>query len=144
MGFAFAAPALALGLIWFAWTIPPLVQQLHWIVPTIALVFVGFAVNEMAYTLSGYLADSYLLYSASAFAGLAFVRAILSGLTPLVAHEMYGRLGANIAGSIVAGMAGLFCIVPWVFFRYSKRLRARSRFAGFSLETHYRTNVEEN
>jgi hypothetical protein len=113
-------------------------------VPTAALVFVGFAVNEMAYTLSGYLADSYLLYSASAFSGLAFVRAVFSGLTPLIAHEMYGQLNANIAGTILAGAAAIFCVAPWVFFKFSKRLRQKSPFAKFSLETHIRTNVEVN
>ncbi|KAF6841813.1 MFS multidrug transporter [Colletotrichum musicola] len=144
IGFAFAAPAQAIGLAWFAWTIPPLVGGVHWMVPTAALVLVGFAVNETAHTLSGYLADSYLLYSASAFSGLAFVRAVASGLMPLVAHEMYSGVNANFAGTILAGLAAVFCVTPWLFFRFSKRLRQRSPFARFSLETHYRTNVEAN
>jgi len=142
MGFAFAAPALALGLAWFAWTVPPFAGGLHWAVPTAALVLVGFAVNELAYVLSGYLSDSYLLYSASAFSGLAFVRAIVSGLMPLVAHEMYSGLNANAAGTVLAGVAALFCVVPWIFFRYSRRLRERSPFARYSLETHQRTQVD--
>ncbi|KAF9879925.1 MFS multidrug transporter [Colletotrichum karsti] len=144
MGFAFAAPAQAIGLAWFAWTIPPLVGGVHWMIPTASLVLVGFAANETSHTLSGYLADSYLLYSASAFSGLALVRAVASGLMPLVAHEMYAGLNANVAGTILAGLAGAFCVTPWIFFRYSKRLRQRSPFARFSLETHYRTNVEAN
>ncbi|KAK1690878.1 major facilitator superfamily transporter [Colletotrichum godetiae] len=144
IGFAFAAPALAIGLAWFAWTVPPLVTGVHWAVPTASLMLVGFAVNETAHTLSGYLADSYLLYSASAFSGLALVRAVASGLMPLVAHEMYAGLNANYAGTILAGLAAAFCVTPWVFFRFSKRLRQRSPFARFSLETHYLTNVEEN
>lgn len=144
IGFGFAAPALAIGLAWFAWTIPPAVVSVHWMVPTAALVLVGFAVNETAHTLSGYLADSYLLYSASAFSGLAFVRAVVSGLMPIVAHEMYAGLDANVAGSVLAGLAAAFCVTPWLFFRFSKRLRQRSPFARFSLETHCRTNVEEN
>jgi len=143
MGFVFAAPALVVGLAWFAWTVPPMVSNIHWIIPTLALVPVGFAVNEIAYTLSGYLADSYLLYSASAFSGLAFVRAIISGLMPLISHVMYERLNANIAGSILAGVSAIFCIAPWVFVRYSKRLRQRSPFARHSLAVHQRTQVEE-
>ncbi|KND86755.1 putative transporter [Tolypocladium ophioglossoides CBS 100239] len=142
MGFAFAAPALAIGLTWFALTVPPLVTGLHWIVPTLALIPIGFAVNELAYTLSGYLSDSYLLYSASAFSGLAFVRAIVSGLMPLIADAMYTGLNSNIAGSILAAISAAFCVVPWVFFRYSRKLRQRSPFACFSLETHRRTQVE--
>lgn len=140
-GFAIAAPALFIGLVWFAWTVPPAVRGLHWIVPTLALVPVGFAVNEMAYTLSAYLADAYLLYAASAFCGLAFVRALVSGIMPLVAHEMYSALGANVAGSVVAGFALVFCLAPWGFFRYSRMLRERSPFAKHSLENHLRTQV---
>ncbi|KAF3763883.1 hypothetical protein M406DRAFT_293581 [Cryphonectria parasitica EP155] len=134
MGFAFAAPALAIGLFWFAWTVPPAAPSLPWIVPTLALVPIGFAVNEIAYTLSGLLADSYLLYSASAFSGLAFVRAIISGLMTLVAQPMYKNLSANDAGSILAGVSVLFCLAPWVFLRYSKRLRQASPFAKYSVE----------
>ncbi|OLN88631.1 putative transporter C794.04c-like protein 1 [Colletotrichum chlorophyti] len=144
IGFAFAAPAQAIGLAWFAWTVPPLVTGVHWMVPTAALVLVGFAVNETAHTLSGYLADAYLLYSASAFSGLALVRAVASGLMPLVAHEMYAGLNANYAGTVLAVLAAVFCVTPWLFFRFSKRLREKSPFARFSLETHCRTNVEEN
>ncbi|KZL63373.1 major facilitator superfamily transporter [Colletotrichum incanum] len=142
IGFAFAAPVQAVGLAWFAWTIPPAVGGVHWMVPTASLVLVGFAVNETAHTLSGYLADSYLLYSASAFSGLALVRAVASGLMPLVAHEMYAGLDANVAGSVLAALAAAFCVTPWLLFRFSKRLRQKSPFARFSLETHYRTNVE--
>lgn len=144
MGFTFAAPALAIGLIWFAWTVPPLGPHVHWLAPTASLVLVGFGVNEMAYTLSGYLADAYLLYAASAFSGLAFVRAIVSGVMPLVAYELYGNLNANFAGSILAGVALLFCIAPVVFLKYSRQLRARSKFAKYSLEVHLRTQIDKD
>ncbi|KAK4251846.1 polyamine transporter 1 [Corynascus novoguineensis] len=141
IGFAVAAPALAIGLIWFSWTVPPAITSAHWMVPTAALVPVGFAVNEMAYTLSGYLTDAYQLYAASAFCGLAFVRALVSGLMPLVAQQMYPGLGANVAGTIVACFALVFCLAPWIFFRYGKRLRERSPFAKHSLESHRRSQI---
>ncbi|KAK4149847.1 polyamine transporter 1 [Chaetomidium leptoderma] len=141
MGFAIAAPALAIGLMWFTWTVPPAATYIHWLVPTAALVPVGFAVNEMAYTLSAYLIDAYLLYAASAFCGLAFVRALVSGFMPLVAQQMYPALGANIAGTVVACFALVFCLAPWVFFRYGKTLREKSPFARYSLESHLKSPV---
>lgn len=144
MGFAFAAPALTIGLVWFAWTIPPFATHVYWLVPTLALVPIGFAVNEIAYTMSGYLADSYLLYSASAFSGLAFVRALLSGLMPLIAHEMQGGLNSNMSATVLACFSVVFCAAPWVFFHFSKRLRQRSPFACYSLDNHRRTQVEDN
>ena len=141
MGLTIAAPALAVGLLWFSWTVPPAVLPSHWLVPTAALVLVGFAVNEMAYTLSAYLTDAYLLYAASAFCGLAFVRALVSGLMPLVAQQMYPALGANVAGSIVGGFAALFCLAPWVALRYGRVLREKSPFARHSLESHLRSQI---
>lgn len=45
-GFAMAAPALAVCLWWFAWTIPPLVPHVHWIVSMLSLILLGFATNE--------------------------------------------------------------------------------------------------
>ncbi|KAK0702278.1 putative MFS multidrug transporter [Lasiosphaeris hirsuta] len=140
-GFAIAAPALAIGLMWFTWTIPPALGGVHWLVPSLALVPVGFAVNEVAYTLSGYLTDAYLLYSASAFCGLAFVRALVSGLMPLLAQQMYPALGANIAGTLVACIATVFCLAPWVFLRYGRTLREKSPFAKHSLESHLRSGI---
>ncbi|KAK4579917.1 hypothetical protein LTR86_000118 [Recurvomyces mirabilis] len=141
-GFVLAVVALALGLWWFAWTIPPFVTTVPWIVPTIGLVFVGFAVNEMAYTLSSYLADSYTVYAASAFAALAFVRAIISGLMPLIAYAMYGSMSANLATTIIASVATLFGVAPYILLKYSKNLRRISRFAKYSLEVHERTRIE--
>ncbi|KAJ6051654.1 uncharacterized protein N7446_006289 [Penicillium canescens] len=77
-GFAIAAPALAVGLWVFGWTVPPLVHT-HWIVSMFGLALIGFAVNEFAYTLSGYIADSYTIYASSGLAAVAFLRGTLSG-----------------------------------------------------------------
>ncbi|KAK0651001.1 major facilitator superfamily transporter [Cercophora newfieldiana] len=143
MGLVLAAPALAVGLFWFSWTIPPANQVVHWLVPTSALILIGFAVNEMAYTLSAYLTDAYLIYAASAFCGLAFIRALVSGLMPFVAQQMYPSLGANYAGTVVGGFAAIFCLAPWVSLRYGKVLREKSPFARHSLESHLKCQGSE-
>uniref|UniRef100_A0A8H7K439 Major facilitator superfamily (MFS) profile domain-containing protein n=1 Tax=Bionectria ochroleuca TaxID=29856 RepID=A0A8H7K439_BIOOC len=82
IGFSIGAPVLALGLWWFAWTIPPLVPNVHWIVSATALVPVGYSLNEIDTVLAGYLADSYLSYASSGFAAMSFLRAILSAIFP--------------------------------------------------------------
>jgi hypothetical protein len=132
-GFAIAAPLLAIGLWLFSWTIPPLVHT-HWAVSMVGLVFVGFAANEFAYTLNGYLADSYTIYASSGLATLAFLRGTVSGVLPLFAHPMFSGLGGNVAGSILAAVATLFCATPFVFLRYGETLREKSRFARYSAE----------
>ncbi|KAK6000568.1 hypothetical protein QM012_003293 [Aureobasidium pullulans] len=132
-GFALAAPSLAIGLWLFSWTIPPYVHT-HWIVSLLGLVLVGFAANEFAYTLNGYLSDSYTVYASSSLAALAFLRGMVSGMMPLFARQMFTGLGPNVAGSVIAGVATLFCVMPFVFLKYGKTMRERSQFARQSIE----------
>jgi hypothetical protein len=132
-GFVIAAPVLAIGLWLFSWTIPPLVHT-HWTVSMVGLVFIGFAANEFAYTLNGYLSDSYTIYASSGLATLAFLRALVSGILPLFAYPMFSGLGGNIAGSILAVFATLFCVTPFIFLKYGRVLRERSPFAQYSAQ----------
>ncbi|KAJ5605200.1 hypothetical protein N7510_010354 [Penicillium lagena] len=143
MGFAFGTPALAAGLWWFYGTTPPAMWRAHWLLPTAGLVLVGLGVNEIAYTLSGYLTDTYTVYSASAFAGLAFVRALVSGIMPLIGYVIFDGSQTRLPGFIIAGIATLFCIVPFIFFRLGKALRYKSQFAKYSFEVHMRTQLGE-
>lgn len=135
-GLAIGAPFLAIGLWWFGWTIPPKVEgpDVPWVVPTLSLVLVGYALTELDTVLYAYISDSYLSYSASATAAVAFMRGLLSATFPLFTRQMFGKLGANIAVSILATIATLFCIVPPLFFCYGESIRRRSQFAKYSWE----------
>ncbi|TGO83410.1 hypothetical protein BPOR_0652g00010 [Botrytis porri] len=134
IGFATGASALAAGLWLMAWTTPPLVHGIDWVVPMIGLAGAGFAANEIEYALGNYLADTYTVYASSAFAAYSTLRALLSGIFPLFADQMYNGLGSNVAGSILAGVATLWLISPFVFIKYGKALREKGKFAKFSLE----------
>lgn len=142
-GFAIAAPTLAISFWWFAWTIPPHVHN-HWIVSMIALAPVGFALNEFLYTLSGYLADSYTIYAASAFAGLLLSRSFVTAAILPFTYPMFTNLGANVASSILASVATVFCIAPIVLIRYGKRIRLASKFAKYSLSAYQDNQVEDD
>ncbi|KMQ45668.1 MFS multidrug transporter [Trichophyton rubrum] len=144
VGFSIGAPVLAVGLWWFAWTIPPRVPGVHWVVSAISLVLIGYALNEFDAVLAGYLADSYLSYSASGFAALSLVRSTLSAVFPLFAGRMYEVLGANLATSILAALATVFCIIPPLFTRYGPRIRARSKFAKYSLQVYQENGVDKD
>ncbi|KAL4884448.1 major facilitator superfamily domain-containing protein [Aspergillus karnatakaensis] len=141
-GIALGAPFLAIGLWWFAWMVPPVVRGVHWFVTLIPLFFVGFALNEFGTVLAGYLADSYHSYAASAFAAMSLARSSLSAVFPLIAPKMFGALGANVALSVLAAGAIIFCPVPFVFRYYGRRLRERSKFAQYSLQVYEETTVE--
>lgn len=142
-GFAYGTPALAVGLWWFYGTTPPSLDSVHWIVPTLPLVLIGFGVNEIAYTLSGYLTDTYTVYAASAFSGLAFVRAVVSGIMPIIGYVVFEEIESYVPGFVVAAIATLFCAVPFAFYRTGKTLRERSPFAQYSLEMNKETQLDD-
>ncbi|KAL2819406.1 subtilisin-like protein [Aspergillus granulosus] len=143
-GFWIGSGVLA-GSLWvFAWTIPPAVQNLHWVVSVLALILIGYALNEIDYVLGGYLADSYLSYAASGLAALSLIRALLSGMLPLVSSPMFSQLGANVAVSLLAAVATAFCLVPPLFSRFGETIRARSKFAKYSLDMYHQHSVDED
>ncbi|CAG8166889.1 unnamed protein product [Penicillium salamii] len=143
-GLKFAAPILAGALWWFAWTIPPTIQGVHWIVSVFALLAIGYGRNELSIVLTGYLADSYSAYTGSAFAAWGLLRAILSAVFPLFAPVMFDALGANVAVSVLAGAMTVFMIIPLSFRRYGKALRERSKFAQYSMQRYKETTVEKD
>lgn len=144
-GFALAAPALAVCLWWFAWTIPPLVPGIHWIASMLSLILLGFATNEFDCVLAAYLGDSYTIFSASAFAAMCFLRASFSAVFPLFARQLLTYLDANVGASILAACASVFCVCPVLFYRYGERIRKASKFAKYSLRAYgqNRVNAEE-
>lgn len=143
-GFWIGSAVLAAALWAFAWTIPPAVQNVHWIISVLALVLIGYALNEIDYVLGGYLADSYLSYAASGLAALSLIRALLSAILPLISSPMFSQLGANVAASLLATVATLFCLVPPLFSRFGETIRARSKFAKYSLDMYHEHSVDED
>lgn len=142
-GLTFAAPMLAIGLWWFAWTIPPMVQNVHWLASFFSLFAIGYGRNELSIVLKGYLADSYHSYSASVFAAVGVTHAVVAAMFSLFAPQMFQTLGANVAVSVLAGTMTVFSLVPFLFQRYGKWLRTRSKFAQYSTQV-YKENTVEN
>ena len=132
-GFAIAAPALAIGLWWFAWTVPPAARLAPWIASMLALIPIGFAINEFDCVLVGYLTDSYTTFASSAYASLSLLRSVFSAVFPLFARQLYTALDANHASTILAAVATVACVSPILLVKYGKRLRQSSTFARLSL-----------
>ena len=142
-GFALGAPILAVALWWFSWTIPPKVHT-HWVVSMLALIPAGFALNDITFTLQGYLADSYTIYAASAFAGGLLARSALIAIVLPFTQDMYTNITANDATSILAAVASVFCISPYIILKYGKSIRRASPFAHYSLETYTSNQIEDD
>lgn len=80
-----------------------------------------------------YLADSYHIYASSALAANSFCRNVLGGCFPLVTAVMFDNMGLKAAGGLLAGLATLLTVIPWVLIFNGEKIRARSRMAIVSL-----------
>lgn len=89
----------------------------------------------------GDLTDTYTVYSASAIAGLSFVRALGSGFMLLIGYVIFDGEQSVVPGFVIAGIATVFCVVSCLLFRYGKRLREKSKSAKYSLQVHMRTQL---
>ena len=125
-----ACPIFAIGLWILAWTVPQSVTAAPWPLSMLGLVCIGFAANDFSYVLFGYIADSYAAeHAASAVGAVALARTLAAGIFPLFVTDMYEGLGNNIATTIIAVAATLFCIAPWVLLEKGEKLRERSKWA---------------
>ncbi|OQE32005.1 hypothetical protein PENSTE_c001G00580 [Penicillium steckii] len=117
---------IPIGLFWFGWSLS---SNVHWIVPIIGSSFFGCGVL-LAYTgIFTFLVDAYPQYAASALAGNGAVRSSFAAAFPLFGLQMYSKLGYHWATSLLAFLTIFMMPFPWIFFKYGKLLRAKSRFA---------------
>ncbi|KAH8881335.1 MFS general substrate transporter [Thozetella sp. PMI_491] len=108
------------------WTAGP---DIHWIVPCIGLVMVGTGFFTIFQAALNYLVDTFQQYAASAVAANTFLRSCFAGAFPLVVGPLYHNLGVGPGSSITGGFAALLIPVPFVFYRYGKQIRARSKWS---------------
>lgn len=117
---------IPVGLFHFAWTARP---SIHWIVPILGLMFVGYGVVLVFMSAVMFVMDCYgPMWGASAMAANTLLRYVLGAAFPLFSRQMYERLGVDWATSLLACISLLFVLVPPVFWRFGPRLRERTRY----------------
>jgi len=123
-------PAMMIGSVLFSgsqflvgWTGPR--TDIHWIVPCIGLVLLGCGFFTIFQASLNYLVDTFTLYAASAVAANTFLRSVFAGAFPLVVGPLYHNIGVGPGSSITGGFAALLIPVPFVFYIYGKRIRAK-------------------
>ena len=117
----------AITMFWFAWTAE--FNSIHWIVPTIAGVFLSASIMLIFVAFLNYLTDTYLMYAASALAANTVARSACGAAAPLYTQYMFDALGVGGGGSLIGGIAALLAPIPFVFYYYGEPLRKRSKFA---------------
>ncbi|EQB46179.1 Efflux pump atB [Colletotrichum gloeosporioides] len=117
---------VTIGLFIFAWTT---FSWIHWIVPIIGSAIFGAGVLLVFTGIFTFLVDAYPLYAASALAANAFVRCMFAAAFPLFGTQMYTELGYQWATSLLGFLTVAMLPFPYIFFKYGKQIRKRSRFA---------------
>lgn len=113
------------GLFFFAWTSYP---NIPWIVPSIALAFVGFGMFCSTAAVTTYVVDAYAKYAASAVAGIAFLENFMAAFLPLATQSLYRTLGFQWASSLLGFVALALSCIPLVLLRYGRSIRTKSPF----------------
>lgn len=90
-----------------------------------------------------YLVDVYLMWAASAIAANTIARSACGAAAPLFTNQMFHALGVGGGGSLVGGVATLLAVVPFVFYKYGKSIRVRSKFAPTPAKQERRVEDEE-
>jgi hypothetical protein len=119
------AAALPIGLFIFAWTCSPSIASA---VSVSAGTLFGFGMVLLYMSLTNYLVDSYLAYSASALAASTVLRSVAGAAFPLFTRKMYDALGIHWASSIPAFLALVFVPCLFAFYRWGHILRTKTRF----------------
>ncbi|KAK1924866.1 MSF transporter [Papiliotrema laurentii] len=123
---AYGGLLFPLGLFAFAWTGRP---SIPWIVPMIFLCLSYWGIACIFSAIFNYLADAYETYSSSAQAAQSVARNLIAAVLPLVARRMYKGMGYPQASSLVASIALVLSLAPFLLMKYGKILRQKSKVA---------------
>ncbi|XWW98735.1 hypothetical protein V2A60_006737 [Cordyceps javanica] len=114
------------GVFIFAWTSYP---HVHWIAPMIGEAVFGAGIVLVYTGIFTFLVDAYPTYAASALAANAFVRCLFATAFPLFGNQMYNKLGFQWASTLLAFLLLAMMPFPYVFYRWGKQIRKKSRYA---------------
>lgn len=123
----FGGPVLAIAMFWFAWSAN--YDSVHWVVPSLAGVFLAAAMLCIFVSFLNYLVDTYLMFAASAIAANTLARSAAGSAAPLFTRQMFSALGVGGGGSLVGGVAALLALIPFGFYKYGERIRIKSPFS---------------
>ncbi|KAJ0168957.1 putative transporter [Colletotrichum tanaceti] len=118
------APAVPVGFVWYGWSASA--DNAHWIAPVLGTLVIGFGSFIVLVPSQIYLVDAFgSEASASALAANTFLRSLFGAFLPLAGPPLYESLGLGWGNSLLAFLGLAFVPVPFLFYKYGERLRAR-------------------
>lgn len=104
-------------------------RDIHWAVPAVSGILTGFGLMSIFLQALNYLVDAYLMFAASAIAGNTLMRSLAGAGFPLFARQMFEGMGIQWASTLLGCVAVVLAPIPFVFYKYGERIRARSAYA---------------
>ncbi|KAG5644441.1 hypothetical protein DXG03_008536 [Asterophora parasitica] len=126
-GAMIGGPGLVVGAFWLGWT--GQYASIPWYVPALSTIVVGLSISLIFMSFLSYLVDTYLMYSASAFAANTMIRSAVAAAFPLFTTQMFTNMGVNWALTLFGLFGLLLAPSPFLFYRYGAQIRSRSKFA---------------
>ncbi|KAF5319809.1 hypothetical protein D9611_012846 [Ephemerocybe angulata] len=118
---AFVMPA---ALFMFAFT--GAYPWVHWIGVCIASYIFGFSMILIYVSANSYIIDSYSNFAATAMAAKTLMRSEIGAMVPLFVNQMFHNMGFQYAGLLLGCVALAIAPMPFIFFRYGEKIRAKS------------------
>ncbi|THH06667.1 hypothetical protein EW146_g9542 [Bondarzewia mesenterica] len=141
-GAMLAGPCLVIGIFWFGWT--GAYVAVPWYVPAISTILIGMSVSLVFMSFLSYLVDTYLMYSASAFAANTIIRSAVGAAFPLFTVQMFKGMGVNWACTLIGCIGIVLAPMPLLFYKYGARIRENSKFAPCIVSAAGFENCERN
>ncbi|KAF8905690.1 major facilitator superfamily domain-containing protein [Mucidula mucida] len=131
IGAMIGAPFVPIALFIFGWTSPPTVLPggANWVGPCSAGIPFGFGMVVIYFSANAYLIDAFPDYVASALAAKTVVRSGAGAAMPLFMVQMFHGLGNGWAASLLAFVSVAMIPIPFLFYRYGKQIRSKSKRA---------------
>ncbi|KAM6494752.1 Major facilitator superfamily domain containing protein [Amanita muscaria] len=127
LGAMLGAPILVIGSFWLGWTGE--YESVPWYIPALSTILLGMSICLIFMSFLNYLVDTYLVFSASAFAANTVIRSTVASAFPLFTVKMFQNLHVNWAATLIGLLALLFAPCPFLFYKYGTLIRQKSRFA---------------
>lgn len=133
-------PMFGIGIMIFSWTQFAFV---HWFAPIFAIFLIILGTYAVFLAVYSYTADCYPSVASSAIAGQGLLRNGLAAASPLYATYMFEGMRYQFAGLLLALVALALAPLPFILYRYSDTIRARSKHAIQPSETSPRSHRAE-
>ncbi|GJE87102.1 MFS general substrate transporter [Phanerochaete sordida] len=131
VGMMVGAAWVPISLFIFGWTSPPAVMPGggNWVGPVSSGIPFGFGMVTIYFSANAYIIDAFPGYVASALAGKTVIRSGSGAAMPLFITAMYHNLGNGWAASTWAFISIAMLPIPFLFYRYGKWIRSKSKRA---------------